>query len=148
MAQQWLNLRHLVFSFLLFVTACNFDWQQPNKKEERMTPEQRNDHYCEGRPPRKIILDVSSDRGDVIEAFYEQGKHREKSTNPDWKLFQTTPQRNGMCMDLKLARHTPRLYWTTKPSIMQFLKTGTGTGQSFRLQKRSQCGSPQMKRWF
>jgi hypothetical protein len=86
MAQQWLNLRHLAFSFLLFVTACNFAWQQPNNKEERMTPEQRNDRYCEGRPPRKNFFDVGSNCGSVIEAFYEQGKHREKSTNPDWKF--------------------------------------------------------------
>ncbi len=41
---------------------------------------------CEARRVnRKVFLDVGSNRGDVIEAFFE-GKHRPDSTNPGWKF--------------------------------------------------------------
>ena len=35
--------------------------------------------------PRNVFLDVGSNRGDVLQAFYEK-KHRHKSTNPAWKF--------------------------------------------------------------
>lgn len=38
-----------------------------------------------GHAPRKVFLDVGSNRGDVIEAFFE-GKHRPDSTNPGWNF--------------------------------------------------------------
>jgi FkbM family methyltransferase len=38
------------------------------------------------RKPRNIFLDVGSNKGDVITAFYNNGKHAPKSNNPKWRF--------------------------------------------------------------